>query len=177
METENTAVQTEQEQIAPVQQEETAAEPEQNAKIEQAAEPAKAEPPEAAEPVPESTIAKIIKSLGVPAGMSDEDGLRSLADELVCLRGAFEAIAQGANAETAKELASIAVGKVTDKKDISAVISELKKQPAYSGFFKTVPTGTGNAVVGKPARAQNGSIGTRLAQSAKKPVESPYFKN
>lgn len=185
MDIENTEVQTEQEQAAPVQTEETAeieAKPETSPDTsepkpaESEAKPADVEEKSAdTKAAPESAFAKIFKSLGMPEGVSDEDGVKSMADELTLLRGAFEAVSQGANTETASELAAIARTKVTDGKDMKAVISELKTQAAYSGFFKTV--NTGHAVVGKSAKSQPVSLGTRLAQSVGKTVESPYFKD
>lgn len=194
----NTAEQTEQEQTAPAQTEETAeteAKPEAStdASEPKPAEPkpaeseAKPEAPEAkpadveeksadTEAAPESAFANIFKSLGMPDGVSDEDGVRSMAEELATLRGAFEAMSQGAIAETASELAAIARTKAAaDGKDIKAVISELKTQAAYSGFFKAM--NTGHAIVGKSAKSQPVSLGARLAQSAGKAVESPYFKD
>jgi len=189
----NTAEQTEQEQTAPAQTEETAETEAKPEAIPDTSEPkpaeseAKPEAPEAkpadveeksadTEAAPESAFAKIFKSLGMPDGLSDEDGVRSMADELATLRGAFEAMSQGAIAETASELAAIARTKAAaDGKDIKAVISELKTQAAYSGFFRAM--NTGHAVVGKSAKSQPVSLGTRLAQSAGKAVESPYFKD
>lgn len=193
MDIENTEVQTEQEQAAPVQTEETAeieAKPETSpdtsepkpAESEAKPEVPKAKPADVeeksadTEAAPESAFAKIFKSLGMPEGVSDEDGVRSMAEELATLRGAFEAMSQGAIAETASELAAIARTKAAaDGKDIKAVISELKTQAAYSGFFRAM--NTGHAVVGKSAKSQPVSLGTRLAQSAGKAVESPYFKD
>lgn len=189
----NTAEQTEQEQTAPAQTEETAETEAKSEAIPDTSEPksaeseAKPEAPEAkpadvkeksadTEAAPESAFANIFKSLGMPEGVSDEDGVRSMADELATLRGAFEAMSQGAIAETASELAAIARTKAAaDGKDIKAVISELKTQAAYSGFFRAM--NTGHAVVGKSAKSQPVSLGTRLAQSAGKAVESPYFKD
>lgn len=189
----NTAEQTEQEQTAPAQTEgaaETEAKPEaipDTSEPKPAESEAKPEAPEAkpadveeksadTEAAPESAFANIFKSLGMPDGVSDEDGVRSMADELATLRGAFEAMSQGAIAETASELAAIARTKAAaDGKDIKAVISELKTQAAYSGFFRAM--NTGHAVVGKSAKSQPVSLGTRLAQSAGKAVESPYFKD
>lgn len=193
MNIENTAAQTEQEQTAPAQTEgaaEIEAKPETSPDTSEpkpAESEAKPEAPETkpadveersadTEAAPESAFAKIFKSLGMPDGVSDEDGVRSMADELATLRGAFEAMSQGAIAETASELAAIARTKAAaDGKDIKAVISELKTQAAYSGFFKAM--NTGHAIVGKSAKSQPVSLGTRLAQSAGKAVESPYFKD
>lgn len=185
----NTAEQTEQEQAAPVQTEEKPAEgetpetkpaePEEKA-AESETKPAESEEkPEAPKAVSETGYAKIFKALGMPDGISDEDGIRSMADELTLLRGAFEAVSQGANAETASELAAIARAKVTDGKDIKAVISELKTQAAYSGFFKPAPSGTGTSVSGKShSGSADGSMGARLAKaSAPKANTSPYFKH
>lgn len=189
MNIENTAAQTEQEQTAPAQTEgaaEIEAKPETSPDTSEP-KPAESEAPEAkpadveeksadTEAAPESAFANIFKSLGMPDGVSDEDGVRSMADELATLRGAFEAMSQGAIAETASELAAIARTKAAaDGKDIKAVISELKTQAAYSGFFRAM--NTGHAVVGKSAKSQPVSLGTRLAQSAGKAVESPYFKD
>lgn len=193
----NTAEQTEQEQTAPAQTEETAeteANPEASPDTSEpkpAESEAKPEAPEAkpadveeksadTEAAPESAFAKIFKSLGMPDGVSDEDGVRSMADELATLRGAFEAMSQGAIAETASELAAIARTKAAaDGKDIKAVISELKTQAAYSGFFKPAPSGTGTSVSGKShSGSADGSMGARLAKaSAPKANTSPYFKH
>lgn len=193
----NTAEQTEQEQTAPAQTEETAeteAKPEASPDTSEpkpAESEAKPEAPEAkpadveeksadTEAAPESAFAKIFKSLGMPDGVSDEDGVRSMADELATLRGAFEAMSQGAIAETASELAAIARTKAAaDGKDMKAVISELKTQAAYSGFFKPAPSGTGTSVSGKShSGSADGSMGARLAKaSAPKANTSPYFKH
>lgn len=193
----NTAEQTEQEQTAPAQTEKTAeteAKPEASPDTSEpkpAESEAKPEAPEAkpadveersvdTEAAPESAFAKIFKSLGMPDGVSDEDGVRSMADELATLRGAFEAMSQGAIAETASELAAIARTKAAaDGKDIKAVISELKTQAAYSGFFKPAPSGTGTSVSGKShSGSADGSMGARLAKaSAPKANTSPYFKH
>lgn len=202
MNIENTAAQTEQEQTAPAQTEETAEIKAKHEASPDASEPKPAEPkpaeseakpeaPEAkpadveeksadTEAAPESAFAKIFKSLGMPDGVSDEDGVRSMADELATLRGAFEAMSQGAIAETASELAAIARTKAAaDGKDIKAVISELKTQAAYSGFFKPAPSGTGTSVSGKShSGSADGSMGARLAKaSAPKANTSPYFKH
>lgn len=194
---ENTAAQTEQEQTAPAQTEgaaEIKAKPEASPDTSEpkpAESEAKPEAPEAkpadveeksadTEAAPESAFAKIFKSLGMPDGVSDEDGVRSMADELATLRGAFEAMSQGAIAETASELAAIARTKAAaDGKDIKAVISELKTQAAYSGFFKPAPSGTGTSVSGKShSGSADGSMGARLAKaSAPKANTSPYFKH
>lgn len=193
----NTAEQTEQEQTVPTQTEETAETEAKPEAIPDTSEPkpaeseAKPEAPEAkpadveeksadTEAAPESAFAKIFKSLGMPDGVSDEDGVRSMADELATLRGAFEAMSQGAIAETASELAAIARTKAAaDGKDIKAVISELKTQAAYSGFFKPAPSGTGTSVSGKShSGSADGSMGSRLAKaSAPKANTSPYFKH
>lgn len=197
MNIENTAAQTEQEQTAPAQTEETAeikAKPEASpdtSELKPAESEAKPEAPEAkpadgeeksadTEAAPESAFAKIFRSLGMPDGVSDEDGVRSMADELATLRGAVEAMSQGAIAETASELAAIARTKAAaDGKDIKAVISELKTQAAYSGFFKPAPSGTGTSVSGKShSGSADGSMGARLAKaSAPKANTSPYFKH
>lgn len=194
---ENTAAQTEQEQTAPAQTEETAETEAKPEAIPDTSEPkpaeseAKPEAPETkpadvekksadTEAAPESAFAKIFKSLGMPDGVSDEDGVRSMADELTLLRGAFEAMSQGAIAETASELAAIARTKAAaGGKDIKAVISELKTQAAYSGFFKPAPSGTGTSVSGKShSGSAEGSMGARLAKaSAPKANTSPYFKH
>lgn len=197
MNIENTAAQTEQEQTAPAQTEETAEIKAKHEASPDASEPkpaeseAKPEAPEAkpadveeksadTEAAPEGAFAKIFKSLGMPDGVSDEDGVRSMADELATLRGAFEAMSQGAIAETASELAAIARTKAAaGGKDIKAVISELKTQAAYSGFFKPAPSGTGTSVSGKShSGSADGSMGARLAKaSAPKANTSPYFKH
>ena len=145
-----------------------AAEPE--AKTERKADPKASEPEE---------IRKILTAAGVAENVSAEDGVKKLAEDNARLSAAVEAVKLGANADTASDLVSIALGKVTESKDVKAVISELKGQAAYSGFFtKSAPSGTGGGVSGKAAHSTAaGSMGARLAQSARKTVDSPYFKH
>lgn len=88
------------------------------------------------------------------------------------------ALKQGANAEFLDDLVTLAKSRVTDDKSFEAVLTEMKSNPAYSGFFKS-SVGTGNGgMQGKPA----GEVGTSLAQSlaekstAYKKQKSSYFK-
>lgn len=78
----------------------------------------------------------------------------------------------GANSVSADDLISIAITKVSDEKDIEAVLKEMKENSAYSGFFVNAennkPKGTGSPIPPKsPASMPNGNgknYGAMLAE-------------
>lgn len=86
----------------------------------------------------------------------------------------------GANTESIDDLVALAVTKVSDTKNFETVLSEMKSNSVYSGFFKTsVGTGSGG-IQGHPAG--EGETTTSLAKSlaekqlAQKTQKSSYFK-
>jgi hypothetical protein len=67
------------------------------------------------------------------------------------------------------------MSKVSESKDLKAVIGELKTK--YPNFFgeTTKSGGTGNVVSGKNGTIDTSNLGTRLASSSKPAQKSSYF--
>ena len=89
----------------------------------------------------------------------------------------------GVNKDSLDDIMAIAVPKISDDKDLNAVLDEMKKEPRYKGFFTTIAgsSGTGNAAGHQGTGSSNNgtdNIGERLgknkAQEAKK---SNFFTN
>lgn len=91
----------------------------------------------------------------------------------------MSAMKLGANVEFLDDLVTLAKSRVTDEKSFETVLSEMKSNPAYSGFFKSsVGTGQG-AVQGKPLGQSDGeSFAKSLAEksTAYQRQKSNYFK-
>lgn len=175
---EETVVQTAAEEITQPAAEQTNTEPVPAAAETEKKEELKTDPKEIAKETP-TALRKILTAAGIAENVSDEEGVKTLAADRARLSALYEAMKLGANGETAEDLVAIALTKVKDGKDIKAVITELKGQTAYSGFFaKPVSTGTGSSVSGKAHNAPAaGSMGARLAKSSARTTESPYFKH
>lgn len=86
----------------------------------------------------------------------------------------------GANTESIDDLVALAVTKVSDTKDFETVLSEMKSNSVYAGFFKTsVGTGSGGmqghpAGEGEPTATLAKSLAEK--QIAQKTQKSNYFK-
>lgn len=96
----------------------------------------------------------------------------------------LEAIKCGVRAEAVDDAVALAALRVSDTKDIKAVIEEMKGQEVYSSFFNTTGS-TSKGTTGKqpPAGGTGGtggsanSMGQRLAENRKgKSPQSSYFK-
>lgn len=86
----------------------------------------------------------------------------------------------GANTESIDDLVTLAMSKVSETKDFATVLSEMKSNSVFSGFFQS-SVGTGNGgMQGHPAG--EGETTTSLAkqlaekQIAQKSQKSNYFK-
>ncbi len=87
------------------------------------------------------------------------------------------ALSLGADHESVAELVLIAMSKVTEEKDLKTVISEMKTQKAYSGFFdtSTEKQGTGTPVPSGHKGISGGSTenyGARLAKQKKQSLKN-----
>ena len=96
----------------------------------------------------------------------------------------LEAMKCGVRADAVEDAVALAALRVSETKDIKAVIEEMKNQEVYSSFFNVTSNnskGTGNQ---PPARGAGGtggnggnSMGQRLAEGRKgKGSQSSYFK-
>lgn len=104
---------------------------------------------------------------------SNEARAQMAENKLACVEA-------GVNKDSLDDALAIAVLKVTDGKDLAAVLAEMKAQPKYKGFFDE---GVGSRGTGNPANhAGSGlggkdNIGKRLAEKAAstQPKKSSYF--
>lgn len=106
-----------------------------------------------------------------------EEAYQNLADKLTVLTC-------GVDKDSASDVLAIAKLRVTEDKDIETVLTEMKKEPKYAGFFTGTggASGTGSATGNKRAQGSNGeagSFGKRLAeqQIANNPKKSSFFNN
>lgn len=88
----------------------------------------------------------------------------------------------GVNKDSIEDALAIAALKVTDDKDLNAVIEEMKKEPKYKGFFTVAgSSGTGNpdGHQGTGAGGAGENIGERLGKLAVAgvPKKSNFFTN
>lgn len=89
------------------------------------------------------------------------------------------AMKQGANAEFIDDLVVLARSRVTEGKSFEDVLTEMKGNPAYSGFFKAA-AGTGQgSMQGKPiGQGEGESLAKSLAEksTAYRKQQSNYFR-
>ena len=105
------------------------------------------------------------------ANAAVEARAQAAENKLIC-------ITAGVTSESLDDALAIAVLKVSDDKDLAAVLAEMKTQPKYKGFFAEIGGGTGNSVDHKKQGAGGtDNIGARLAKArtATAPQKSTYF--
>lgn len=93
----------------------------------------------------------------------------------------------GVNKDSIEDALAIASLKVTEDKDLSKVLEEMKEQPKYRGFFSDESSSTGSSSSGTGSGVGHGNkggtgkenIGERLGkqQANSKAKKSSYFKN
>lgn len=87
----------------------------------------------------------------------------------------------GVQKESIDDVLAIASAKVTDDKDLDAVLEEMKKEPKYKGFFGTGSSGgTGSSAEHKGGAGTGGTenIGARLGKAkSAEPQKSAFFAN
>lgn len=98
------------------------------------------------------------------------------------LENKFLAVSEGARADVLDDLLAIALLRVTEDKDLKTVLTELKTNTAFAGFFgeyEEFNKGTGTGIGSKGGKGTGAvkGLGARLAQQ-NKPTEakkSAYF--
>lgn len=96
------------------------------------------------------------------------------------LENKLTVLSMGVSKDSVDDVLTIANAKVTDEKNLDAVLKEMKEQPKYKGFFEegASSSGTGTDVShGRDTNKSNG-IGARLASSKNKSgttTKSAYF--
>lgn len=98
------------------------------------------------------------------ANQEKADALSRAAKAEACLA----AVKAGAQNAYVDDLVAIAISKVTEENDLNSVLEDMKKNPAYVGFFTkdndSSSSGTGKLPSPKKPSTQQGSYGERLAK-------------
>lgn len=114
----------------------------------------------------EDSKSDLQKAQEANAQMSEE--LKEKNGKVAFLQASFDAISCGVNPTVVSDIIPIVLAKVTEENDVKSVIEDMKKNPAFSGFFTPVPnSGTGNPIPRKQNVNDNGTenYGARLAKS------------
>ena len=96
-----------------------------------------------------------------------------------------EVLSAGCKPEYLEDVITLALRKVSDDKDLAAVVKEMKEEPKYSAFFGESDSGSGDKGTGggagfkrKEGSDKKGGLGSRLgAQVVNNTAKNPYFNN
>ena len=96
-----------------------------------------------------------------------------------------EVLSAGCKPEYLEDVITLALRKVSDDKDLAAVVKEMKEEPKYSAFFGEFDSGSGDKGTGggagfkrKEGSDKKGGLGYRLgAQATANNSKNPYFNN
>lgn len=96
-----------------------------------------------------------------------------------------EVLSAGCKPEYLEDVITLALRKVSDDKDLAAVVKEMKEEPRYSAFFGESDSGSGDKGTGggagfkrKEGSDKKGDLGSRLgAQVVNNTTKNPYFNN
>lgn len=96
-----------------------------------------------------------------------------------------EVLSAGCKPEYLDDVITLAMIKVTDDKDLAAVVKEMKENTKYSAFFGESDSGSGDKGTGggsgfkkKEGSNKKGDLGSRLgAKVAGNTTKNPYFNN
>lgn len=92
-------------------------------------------------------------------------------------KSCLAAVKLGANTESIEDLVALASSRVTNEKSLEAVITEMKSNSVYSGFFTKPSQGTGQGgMQSKPSGEDSSSLAKTLAERSRKTSKSSYFK-
>lgn len=96
-----------------------------------------------------------------------------------------EILSAGCKPDYLEDVITLAMSRVSEEKNLSSVVKEMKESPKYKAFFGSGDfgsgdhgTGGGNGYRRKQDPEKRGSLGSRLGeQVAKTTVKNPYFNN
>ena len=96
-----------------------------------------------------------------------------------------EVLSAGCKPEYLEDVITLAMTKVSDDKDLAAVVKEMKESSKYSAFFGEFDDGSGDKGTGggsgfkkKQEPDKKGGLGSRLgAQATANNSKNPYFNN
>ena len=128
------------------------------------------------------------KSAAEKAGeaLATEQKAKAEAEKRALLAEAkVEVLSAGCKPEYLDDVITLAMTKVSDDKDLAAVVKEMKEDTKYSAFFGEGGSGSGDKGTGggsgfrrKGDPDKKGSLGARLgAQTAQSNSKNPYFNN
>ena len=128
------------------------------------------------------------KSAAEKAGeaLATEQKAKAEAEKRALLAEAkVEVLSAGCKPEYLDDVITLAMTKVSDDKDLAAVVKEMKEDTKYSAFFgeggsgsSDKGTGGGSGFKRKGDPDKKGRLGARLgAQTAKSTSKNPYFNN
>lgn len=109
-----------------------------------------------------------------------QDNYNKALQEVNHAKNCMAAMKLGANPDSVEELTILAASKVTEDKNFETVLTEMKNNSVYSGFFKSTNIGTGQGgFKSNPAEdKKEPSLAEALAKKsvAYKEQKSNYFK-
>ena len=95
-----------------------------------------------------------------------------------------EVLSAGCKPEYLEDVITLALRKVSDDKDLAAVVKEMKEEPKYSAFFGGSDSDSGDKGTGggagfkrKEGSDKKGGLGSRLGTQAIHNTKNPYFNN
>ena len=114
-----------------------------------------------------------------------EKAKREAEKRAILAEAKVEVLSAGCKPEYLEDVITLALRKVSDDKDLAAVVKEMKEDTKYSAFFVEGGSGSGDKGTGggsgfkrKGDLDKKGSLGARLgAQTAKSTSKNPYFEN
>lgn len=161
----------------------------------------------------ESAKKALLKELGVEDAKSAKDGLAKYKEILekdktetqkaqdtataaekakqeaekraILAEAKVEVLSAGCKPEYLEDVITLALKKVSDDKDLSTVVKEMKEESKYSAFFGESDSGLGDKGTGggagfkrKEGSDKKGDLGSRLgAQAINNTKKNPYFNN
>lgn len=95
-----------------------------------------------------------------------------------------EVLSAGCKPEYLEDVITLALRKVSDDKDLAAVVKEMKEESKYSAFFGGSDSDSGDKGTGggagfkrKEGSDKKGGLGSRLGAQAVHNTKNPYFNN
>lgn len=117
--------------------------------------------------------------------LAEETKAKQEAEKRALLAEAkVEVLSAGCKPEYLDDLITLAMGRVTEDKDLAAVVKEMKEDSKYAAFFGEGGSDSGDKGTGggsgfkKKGSDKMGDLGSRLGAAAKNTVKNnPYFNN
>ena len=106
------------------------------------------------------------------------------AEKRALAEAKVEVLSAGCKPEYLEDVITLALRKVSDDKDLAAVVKEMKEEPKYSAFFGGSDSDSGDKGTGggagfkrKEGSDKKGGLGSRLGTQAIHNTKNPYFNN